>query len=115
MKEQLYNLLSTFGYPVRQQGSVVGTYPDSFFTFWNNSADDGHHYDNRPINYDWNFTVCFYSTDPLLVESMLIEAKSLLKANGWIVPGKGRDAASDEQTHTGRAIDVYFVEKNTEE
>lgn len=115
MKAQLIASLETFGFPVRQQGSVVGTYPDSFFTFWNNSADDGHHYDNKPIAYDWNFTVSFFSIDPLLVDSKLIEAKSLLEANGWIVPGKGRDAASDEQTHTGRAIDCYFVEKNSEE
>ena len=115
MKQALITLLETFGYPVRQQGSLVGTYPDSFFTFWNDSADDGSHYDNDPINYVWRFTVYFFSTDPLLVDSKLIEAKSLLKANNWIVPGKGYDTPSDEQTHTGRAIDCYFVEKNSEE
>ena len=112
MKEQLIELLETFGYPVKLQGSLSKDepYPNSFFTFWNNSADDGAHYDNDAINYIWNFTINFYSVDPSLVNTVLIQVKALFKTNGWIVPGKGYDVPSDEKTHTGRAIDVIYIE-----
>lgn len=114
MKESLINLLKTFGFPVRLQGSLAPNepYPASFFTFWNNDTFDGNHYDNDAIAYVWNFTINFYSTNPALVNSTLLEAKMLLKANGWIVPGKGYDVPADEPTHTGRSIDVLFIEKN---
>lgn len=112
MKQELIDLLESFGYQVRLQGSLTEQekYPDSFFTVWNNSADDGSHYDNEAINYVWNFTVYFYSIDPTLVNTKILEAKTLLKQHGWIVGGKGYDVPSDEITHTGRAIDVLFLE-----
>ena len=86
-------------------------YPTSFFTYWNNETPDGSHYDNHAINYIWNFTINFYSTDPVLVNTVLLNAKQLLKANGWIVPGKGYDVPSDEPTHTGRAMDAIYIER----
>lgn len=112
MKQELIDLLESFGYQVRLQGSLTEQekYPDSFFTVWNNTADDGSHYDNEAINYVWNFTVFFYSIDPTLVNTKILEAKALLKQHGWIVGGKGYDVPSDEITHTGRAIDVLFLE-----
>lgn len=112
MKENLIELLSTFGYPVRLQGSISADekYPESFFTFWNNDTEDGSHYDNDAINYVWNFTINFYSTNPTTVNEILLNAKSLLKNNGWIVPGKGYDVPSDELTHTGRAIEALYIE-----
>jgi len=112
MKQALIDLLKTYGYPVRLQGSLTKdeAYPASFFTFWNNSADDGSHYDNDAINYVWNFTINFYSVDPSLVNTILIDVKASLKASGWIVPGKGYDVPTDEPSHTGRAIDAIFIE-----
>lgn len=112
MKEQLIELLNTFGYPVKLQGSIGKDepYPENFFTFWNNSTDDGSHYDNDAINYVWNFTINFYSIDPVLVNTVLLQTKTLLKTNGWIVGGKGYDVPTDEPTHTGRAIDVLYIE-----
>lgn len=114
MKQELINLLATFKYPVRLQGSLAPKekYPDSFFTIWNNSVDDGSHYDNDAINFVWDFTIYFYSVNPALVNTVLVEAKALLKQNGWIVGGKGYDVASDEPTHTGRAIDAVYIERN---
>lgn len=115
MKERLIQLLSTFGYPVLLQGSLEPneSYPDSFFTFWNSETPDGSHYDNDAIQYIWNFDVNFYSKDPALVNSVLLQAKALLKQNGWIVPGKGYDLPTDEPTHTGRGIDVIYLEQVT--
>lgn len=113
VKEQLIELLKSFGYPVHLQGSIAKneSYPASFFTFWNNSADDGAHYNNEAINYIWNFTLNFYSNNPSLVNTILLQAKTLLQSNGWIVPGKGYDVPSGELTHTGRAIDALYIEK----
>ena len=38
------------------------------------------------------------------------EAINKLKAEHFIVPGKGYDAETDEPTHTGRGINVLFLE-----
>lgn len=113
MKDALIALLETFGYPVRLQGSLAEheQYPDSFFTFWNNDSTDGSHYDNDAINYIWDFDVNFYSTNPTLVNTVLLDAKTLLKNNGWIISGKGYDVATDEPTHTGRGINAIYIER----
>ena len=110
--QQFYELLITLKYPVYKQGSFTKdqAYPDTFITFWNNVTDDGSHYDNFAINYVWNYTVNVYSIDPYTVEELLMSIKNLLKANGWIVPGKGNDAPSDEPTHSGRTIDAIYIE-----
>lgn len=112
MKEELIELLETFGYPVRLQGSLTESekYPDSFFTIWNNDTADGDHYDNNAIAYVWDFDINFYSTSPTLVNTKLLEAKTLLKANGWIIGGKGHDVPSDEPTHTGRGMTALYLE-----
>lgn len=114
MKEQLIELLNEFGYPVRLQGSLTQdeAYPASFFTIWNDETEDGAHYDNDAINYIWSFSINFYSVNPELVNTILLQVKSLLKANGWIVGGKGYDVPSDEISHTGRAIDAIYIETN---
>ena len=116
MKDQLISILSPFGFPVRLQGSLTEAerYPDSFFTFWNTDTPDGNHYDNKAISYIWNFTINFYSVDPRLVNTVLLQAKALLKENGWIVGGKGQDTPSDEPSHTGRSIDAVYIEINND-
>ena len=114
MKDEFIELLETFGYPVRLQGSFAENeqYPESFFTFWNDSTEDGNHYDNNPISYIWSFDVNFYSSNPALVNSIPIQAMELFKANGWIIGGRGYDVPSDEPTHTGRAFIALYIEKN---
>ncbi len=112
MEDKLIELLETFGYPVYRQGSLSNdaTYPDSFFTFWNNQSPDHAFYDNTEYGTEWDFDVNFYSNDPDLTYSKLLEAKALLKQNGWVVPGKGYDVMSDEPSHTGRGIGALFLE-----
>ena len=112
MDENLIALLETFGYPVYRQGSLSDTdiYPDSFFTFWNNDSPDHSHYDNTDYGTEWDFDVNFYSNNPDLTYSVLLEARTLLKENGWVIPEKGHDVMSDEPTHTGRGITALFLE-----
>lgn len=114
MKDLLIELLDTFNYPVFLQGSLTENepYPDSFFTFWNNSSDDGDHFDNDAVGWWWNFDVMFYSVDPELVNTILVQVRTLLKNNGFVVGGKGYDVASDEPTHTGRGINALIFERN---
>lgn len=113
MKELLIQLLETFGYPVKLQGSIAENeaYPSSFFTFWNNDSYDGNHYDNDAVSYTWSFDINFYSIDPELVNTILLQVRTLLKENGFIISGKGYDAVSDEPTHTGRGITALIIEK----
>ena len=117
MKDELIELLETFEYPVREQGSLTEDeqYPDSFFTFWNNDTYDGNHYDNDAIAFVWAFDINFYSIDPDLVNSILADVRTLLKKNGWIISGKGHDVSSDEVTHTGRGLTALYVERQGEE
>lgn len=113
MVDLLIETLETLGYPVKLQGSILPDepYPDSFFTFWNDSADGTGFYSNEEGAITWTYSVNFYSTDPLLVNSKLLEAKALLKSAGFTVTGAGYDVASDEPTHTGRGITVYYLQK----
>ena len=112
MEELLIGILNKFGYPVRRQGSLTEDeqYPEHFFTFWNVDTGDGSHYDNHTVSTVWNFTVNFYSTDPDKTYSELEKARKALKKAGFICPGKGYDVASGEVTHTGRGIDIIFLE-----
>ena len=104
-------------WPVRRQGSLGEdeAYPDSFFTFWCIETPGAAFYDNAPTVHIWRYTVYFYSTDPSLVNSVPITAAEALRAAGWIVDGKGYDVPSDEITHTGRAFEAVFVEREAAE
>lgn len=113
MKDLLIQALKPFNYPIFLQGSLGKDerYPESFFTFWNNSADGNSYYDNEEHSYIWDFDLNFYSSDPALVNVKLLEAKQKLKERGFVVNGKGYDIMSDEPTHTGRGINVLKIEK----
>lgn len=113
MKGTLITLLQTFAYPVMLQGSLLPDepYPDTFFTFWNDSTDDGAFYDNNEHKCVWAFTINIYSVYPDKVNTLLIAVRSIFKDHGWIVLGKGYDTPSDEKSHTGRGIDVIYIER----
>ena len=110
MEDLLISILETLDYPVRKQGSLLPDepYPDSFFTFWNDSADGVSFYSNDERAILWSYSLNFYSTDPVLVNSKLMEAKRLLRNAGWVVSGAGYDVPSDEATHTGRGISLLY-------
>lgn len=112
MEDNLIQILESLGYPVFRQGSMSDedSYPETFFTFWNNESVDHSHYDNSEYGTAWDFDVNVYSDDPTLTYSVLEEARLLLKAAGWIISGKGYDIASDEATHTGRGMNAQYLQ-----
>lgn len=112
MKQKLIDELNKFGYPVFLQGSLNpdDAYPDSFITYWTDDVIDNSIYDNDTTSYAWDFSVIFYSNDPLLVNSKPEEIRKALKAAGFIPQGKGRDIPSDEPNWTGWALDFYYIE-----
>ena len=113
VKMLLINTLESFNVPIYLQGSlsVDEEYPDSFFTFWNNDTTDEAFFDNNETQTIWDFDLNYYSNNPASVNSVLLEAKRLLKAVGFIPDGSGYDVISDEPTHTGRGINLLFIEK----
>ena len=110
MEDLLIKALEPLGYPVKLQGSLLPEerYPDHIFTYWNDSSDGSSFYSNEESAIVWAYSLNFYSVDPLLVNSMLLTAKTLLKEAGFIVHGAGYSVASDEQSHTGRGITVLY-------
>lgn len=114
MEDKLIEILETFGYPVNLQGSLDENeqYPDSFFTFWENSTEGTAHYDNQANSEIYDYDVNFYSNEQELVYSKLKEAIRKLRENGFIISGSGYSVASDEVTHTGRGIHVLYRKKN---
>lgn len=113
VKQLLITTLESFNYPLYLQGSLSNDdeYPDSFFTYWNNSTADESFYDNSETETIWDFDLNFYSNDPVLVNSVLLEAKQQLKAVGFIPDGSGYDVLSDESSHLGRGMNLLFIEK----
>lgn len=114
MEDLIISILSSFGYPVILQGSLSPgeEYPTHFFTFWNDASDGTGFFDNCEGAIVWQYSINFYSVDPIAVNQKIIEAKNLLKAAGFIVSGAGYSIMSDEPTHTGRGITVYYRQNN---
>lgn len=112
MEDSLIEILESFGFPVLRQGSLTDedTYPDNFFTFWNTYAPDHAHYNNADYGTSWAYDVNFYSNNPDNTYNYLANARTALKNAGWTVTGKGYDVLSDEPTHTGRGMEVYYLQ-----
>lgn len=106
-------LTEEYHVPVILQGSLSQeeSYPDAFFTFWNNTSNDEAFFDNKETEVVWNFDLNFYGTDPAAVNTVLFEAKQLLRSVGFIPDGSGHDVMSDEPTHTGRGLTLLYIEK----
>lgn len=119
MKQELISIINGLfpEYSVFLQGSLNPNdpYPDSFFTFWNDESDGVMHYDNDARACVWAFTVYFYSNDPELVNTVLLQLRAELRRNGWFVPTFGYDVMTDVITHTGRALDVLYEQTISQE
>lgn len=110
MEDELKRYLGSFGYPVIRQGSLAKdtSYPPTFFTFWN-IEEAASYYDNQEAILSYDFDVNVYSTDPNTAYSLLDQARTLLKNNGWIIAQRGYDVASDEISHVGKGMRVIHL------
>lgn len=108
--ELFINTVSGLGLPTIRQGSLAPdeSYPPAFFTFWNSDSLDSGHYDNLPAGIVWDFDLNCYSTDPIQIYTLMDQAAAALRAQGFIISGRGYDVASDEVTHTGRGLNVLY-------
>lgn len=109
MEDLLITTIEEFtGYPVYLQGSLTGKYPDHFFTFWNVESENTSYYDNDSESYLYVYDLNFYSIDPSLVYTALRFVIKELKSKGFIISGDGHSVASDEESHDGRGVTVYY-------
>ena len=117
MEDILLAILEAFKFPVIRQGSLApdAVYPPTFFTFWNNSEMEQAAYDNETRFVVHDFDVNVYSDNPATVYSLLTQAREAFKAAGWQTPDRGHDIASDEITHTGRGMNVTYLETLSDE
>lgn len=117
MKEKLITSIAKCGFVEGKTLILQGTlnadtpYPDSFVTIWTDYTADNSHFDNAVASVDWHFTVVLYSNDPDFLATKAKELLETLRADGFIPQGKGQDIPSDEQTHTGWAMEFICVEK----
>lgn len=105
----LISLLESFGFPVYRQGSVTESYPENYFTFWEDEETGNAYYDNLTVGVRYKYSVYFYSVDPANTYSYIHQVRALLKQNGWTIQTRGYDVESDEQTHTGRGLDIVYL------
>lgn len=112
MRERLMETLEATGYPVYLQGTLAEneSYPANFITYFTLSSDDAAHHDNEPSGTAWRYEVIFYSSDPRMLATAPVEIRKRLKAVGFIPQGRGRDIPSDEPTHTGWAMEFYYLD-----
>lgn len=112
MEQELFTILESFGFPVYRQGSMSkdATYPETFITYWNNDTPETMYYDNAEHCTVWDYNVFVYSSIYAHTYTLPLEILRKLKEAGWIVPSKGFDAVSDAETHTGRGLEVYFMQ-----
>lgn len=112
----LYAILAGFGLPVYLQGSMTDDepYPTAFYTYYNNETEGARFYDDGERAIVWDFDVNAYADNPDVAQHMLLQARDALRAAGYLCGGAGYDIISDEPTHTGRGINVIYVERVVE-
>ena len=110
MNEEIIKLLESLGYPVYMQGSLPeDANPEAFFTFWNFTAEDASYYDNDSKTYEVGYWVYFYSLDPVLPDTMLLEARKILKEHDYVPDGPGKSVMAHNKDYTGKVMEVYKI------
>lgn len=120
MENKLVTLLE--GLELEQDFDVIlqGTidpedgYPDNFFSYWNWETPRDGFYNNKHTKVHWAFQIIAYSTDRNFLIEMTNKAIEELEKNEFIIDSDGEDIASNLQSHTGKMIEVYFIEKKEE-
>jgi len=120
MENKLVSILE--GLELEQDFDVVlqGTldpedgYPDNFFSYWNWETPRDGYYNNKHTKVYWGFQIIAYSSDRNFLNKMTKRAIEELEKNEFITDSDGEDIASNIKSHTGKMIEVYFIEKKEE-
>ena len=118
-KKKLIEALESIGFvnavTIFQQGKfpVNKAYPDEFVTF-QVTTEDGNFYNDNPLFTTWNITVNYFSISNRQLEARIAEVRNTLKAHKFVPQGKGEDAISDEQSHTGWRMTFIYKDYDKE-
>lgn len=117
VKKKFLNTLESLGYEYFQQGTIGadGECPENLITYYVVDTTYRRSYDNEPFLTEWLFFVTFYSYDPELVEQEADRIPKTLKAAGFYVKGKGRDAFSEDKGQTGWTMEFNYLEVRNDE
>lgn len=101
IKELLISILEESGFEVFKQGSLLPSksYPNSFWTFYNIDSEELY-YDDEAYAVLKQFTICFYTNNPSILQDTVSKMRKKLKENDFIVSAE-TDINSDEPNHTG--------------
>lgn len=120
MENKLVDILSNLeleqDIDVILQGSLdsVNDYPDNFFTYWNWETPREGYYDNKHSKVHWGYQISAYSTDRKFLLEMMEQAIKKLEDNNFIIDSEGEDIACESKNHTGKMIEILFIEKKEE-
>ena len=113
MKQRLIDVLETFcPNDVYLQGTLTDeeAYPQKFITFFVSDTSDLEFLDDALTASQWDFSVMFYSNNPVEVNTIPAQISSALKQAGFIPQGKGYDILCDNPAFTGWAMDFIIRE-----
>lgn len=119
MEDELINLLENITvnntkFDCYRQGSFTETqtYPDTFYTFWNNSINSHSYYNNKTFFKYYDYDINVYSNDVDLLYTLIDDVIEILESNDYIITNYGHDIVSDEDTHVARGINVLKLGRN---
>ncbi len=110
--DKLLNALQSFcNGNIFEQGTLAESegYPESFITY-SFASDSCNYLDNEEISSLWSGAVIFYSSDYKEIETQLPAIRKALKAEGFIIKGKGAPVPSPRPSHDGWALDFELIE-----
>ena len=111
MPDGLIEILESTGHPVFLKGTLTDTdeLPESFITFWNTSTNRSHFYNNQPFCIEYTYEVAFFSTDPELTNSVLLNLQTELIENNFVIGMLGTDTYTGDVTYTGRTMTITYI------
>ena len=112
LEEVFTELEAENGTPYSRQGSyeIDEKLPDDFYTFWNASSEYDGYYGNKPTKCIWEWTIFFYTNNPANIYDGMNNFLDKAKEYGFIIKGRGRDIATDEQNYFGRYATIEYAQ-----
>jgi len=114
--DKIINVLDTFDYPYRRQGTYLSDepYPPTFFTYWNIRSPFSDYGDNIAHTTIYEYMIYVYSRNESLVYSITDELINKFEKLDFVVTNKGEDISCDDKSFVGRVIRIIYKE-NMEE